>query len=162
MKYFLMACFMVLFVSGCINSGGGQAPVQTTQVSGMLNDIASAISSGAGYKCTYTKSGVSNEISVKGQEYSTKSTSAVEVSNIVSDGVWVYVWVEGQDTGIKYNIQQFEGFTPSGSELESVVNDGDINQITQNAVNVQCLPTALSDSEFTAPASVQFKDLSEL
>lgn len=204
MKYFLITCMLVLFVSGCISSGGGQAvtttqaaasgggqavtttqaaaagggqtgqqsqPVQTTVVvqttqsggiAGALNSIASAINSGAGYKCTYTEEGVENQMSVKGQKYHAKTTSNGQVINSISDGVWAYVWVEGETTGTKFNIKDLEGSTQGGGEQESTVNDADINQIIQNAMNVQCVPTVLPDGEFTAPGNVEFQDLGEL
>ena len=152
--------------AGQQNAGqqGGQA-VSTTvaQASGggivdRLSDIASAVTSGQAYTCTYTYEGVQSQILVKGQKFKVQLSTNQGLMNEISDGVWIYIWTQGESDGMKMKIQKAEATQPTGQ------NSGytDVSSIQKSAVDVQCVPSTASDSSFNPPATVQFTDLSSL
>jgi hypothetical protein len=133
-------------------SGGG--------ITDQLSNIASAVTSGLAYTCTFTYEGNKTEMLVKGEKSKLQMDSGEGVINELSDGTWIYIWTEGSDTGMKMNIQQ----TKSASNQPNAQNTGqtDMKDIEQSAVDVKCVPSTASDAAFNPPATVQFTDLSSL
>ncbi len=141
-------------------AGQAQAPTTLKASGGLtdrLTDLASAMTSGVGYKCTYTYDGVASESWVKGQKFFSTSTVDGVASNMVSDGTWMYTWAEGETEGVKFNIADMKG---AGSAQNS--GYADLNQVANSAVNVDCRPDVSADSRFRPPSSVQFQDMGEL
>jgi len=141
---------------------GGQVQATTTlKTSGGLaasiTDLASAMTSGVGYKCTYSYNGVASEGWVKGQKYLFKSTVNKVVTNALSDGVWMFIWEEGRKDGYKFNIAQMKQV---GEAQESGYQD--MNKVASGAANVDCKPDLSADSKFKPPSDIQFQDMGEL
>ena len=179
MERIAFALILVLLASGCIcggdnNTAGNEAtttikgtePSVTTTlkastggggVMNTLNDIASAISSGQAYRCVYTYQNVQSEMFVKGQKFSSTANVGGQITHSISDGAWMYIWQEGQNTGTKFNIAEMKANT---QKTESGYTD--INTIADTASNVECSLTATSDSRFTPPSNIQFQDMGEL
>lgn len=159
--------------AGATEATAAGATVKTTQAAGQvratttlkasggltdrLTDLASAMTSGVGYKCTYSYNGVASEGWFKGQKYFFKSASNGVVSNALSDGTWMYVWEEGKSEGFKFNIADMKR---AGSAQGSGYTDA--NQVANSAVNVDCRTDVSADSRFRPPSGVQFQDMGEL
>lgn len=93
-----------------------------------------------------------NKIKVIGQ--SVPVSGQTEKGNLINDGQWIYVWSEGEETGIKYPVEESESSgenTPVPS-FEEMVAQWDNYQY-------HCQPTEINDQEFIPPAEVKFIDL---
>jgi hypothetical protein len=134
--------------------------VKAGVVSQALSDLSAAMKSGVGYKCVYNYNGVQTQTWVKGQKFATQTAVEGATSHMVSDGTWMYIWSEGQNEGMKMNLQQLksmgQGSRPQGSEAS------DMNEVARSASNVQCSPDVTADSQFTPPSSVTFQDYGEM
>jgi len=130
-------------------------------VSDALSSLAGAISSGQAYKCTYNFEGYVSEMWVQGDKYHSKSTVNGQISHAVSDGVWMYSWQEGANTGIKFNIAEMKSLS-SENQQTSGASYTDLSDIADAASNVQCTPTVITPGTFSAPSNVQFQDMGEV
>ncbi|MFH1054586.1 MAG: hypothetical protein V1744_00670 [Candidatus Altiarchaeota archaeon] len=173
----------ILFVSGCMSvtettttqetntkttmaketatTQAKASPTTTVKPSGgivnKLTNLASAMSAGVAYKCTYSYNNVQSEGWVKGEKYYFKTTMPETTGYAVSDGVWMYSWEEGQNKGYKFNIEEMK--KQANSQQQGYQ---DMKQVSSSANNVVCIPEVASDSKFTPPSGIQFQDMGEL
>lgn len=181
MKQKILASTMMImvFFGGCIGgsdktgeaagSGGtGKAESIQSQVTttiggggeGMtarLTNLASAISSGSGYKCTYTYEKLSAEAWVKGGRFLAKSSFEGKIQNSLSDGTWMYMWSEGERDGMKFNIKEMQELGEETKESEYA----GVDEIADSALDVDCRPENIEDKTFTPPSSISFQDMGE-
>ena len=132
----------------------------TTQAAGggIISDLKAALSSGVGYQCTYTYQNIQSVSKMKGQKFSSRTTVEGQVSNAISDGTWMYTWADGQAKGVKFNIADMKKNAQAGGQQSAPSMD----DIASTANNVQCTPSAVSDSEFNPPSGVEFQDMGAL
>ncbi|VVB51515.1 Uncharacterised protein [uncultured archaeon] len=153
-------------------SGGSESPQQatTTTVSNndnsggvvdKIKDLTAAIASGQAYHCTYTYQGVTSESWIKGEKFKSKSTVDSKVGYAISDGVWMYSWVDGEKTGVKFNIEDMKKLGDQ-QKANSNKEPADMNEIAKTAGNVECSIAAITDGTFTPPSNIEFSDMGQL
>jgi hypothetical protein len=127
------------------------------QGGGILSDLKAALSSGAGYKCTYDFNGMTSESWVKGKKFASKTNVDNQVGHTISDGTWMYSWEDGQRQGVKFNIEEMKrlGEKSQGGQQKQPSMD----EVANAASNVRCAPEVMSDSTFTPPSDVEFQDM---
>jgi len=106
---------------------------------------------------TYPNNGGSGTVYVSGQkfrgDFTTKIADGKETtSQVVSDGVYTYVWSSESPTGIKMKI---DVTSPTAS-----AQTGNFNLDQQ--VGLNCSPWVVDASKFTIPTNIQFTDLSSM
>jgi hypothetical protein len=169
-----------MLVSGCMcfGKGGESAVTTTTKQEGKITttlrgvmttttlqessigktivDMATALTSGGAYKCTYTEQGMQSETWIKGQKFKSITNVDNQLVNYISDGTWIYFWAEGGTQGTKIKIEDTQ-------EPESQSMDvPDLDEVARTAMNVRCEPIVVLDSTFIPPRNVQFTDFSQL
>jgi len=129
-----------------------QPKASPTGVTGTLKSLF-----GKNQSCTinYPNNGGSGTVYVSGKKFrgnfTTKIAGEKEVtSQVVSDGVYTYVWSSESPTGIKMKI---DVTSPSAG-----AQTGNFN--LDQEVGLNCLPWIVDTSKFTIPANIQFTDLS--
>ncbi len=185
MKYALLVLALSALVLGCIGSGeeqsttgtlgsqasganepggqqddvGVQEPSSTPSAGGassILGDISSAVSSGLPYECVYTYQGTEVTTQVKGQKFRSSVNVPEGLMNSISDGVWIYSWVEGSGKGTKFRIADMK---TDASETQNTMSPQDM---AEYASRVQCTPALVGDGVFSPPASIEFQDFGDI
>ena len=157
---------LVSLLGGCLCTGGGDSSQEytlssttSTQVGGeSIADIAAAIASGAGYKCTYSSDGTYTETYIKGDRYHSMMDMEGTPFHSLSDGVWSYSWIEGQDNGFKLRLSDLEEF---GGSVEGK-GYSDMDDAVKYATDVDCVPAQVGDEMLEPPSDVSFVDMSEM
>ncbi|MBD3388135.1 MAG: hypothetical protein GF416_03725 [Candidatus Altiarchaeales archaeon] len=141
------------------NQGQGQGSGSGGQ--GMVDnvvDMATALASGQSYRCTYRYEKSQAETWIKGKKYKSVVQAEGMKVNTVSDGEWAYQWMEGETSGTKFRLSDFESMEEEAEQVQYQ----DIETVASVAVNVDCRPEAIGDSTFNPPGNVQFQDLGEM
>ncbi|MFH0863234.1 MAG: hypothetical protein V1875_09450 [Candidatus Altiarchaeota archaeon] len=134
------------------------ATTQAASGGGIISDLKAALSSGVGYQCTYTYQNVQSVSKMKGKKFSSTTTVDGQVSRAISDGTWMYTWMDGQAQGIKFNVAEMQKNAQAAPGQKKAPS---MDDIASSADNVQCTPTTVSDSEFNPPSGVEFQDMGE-
>ncbi|MFH1404305.1 MAG: hypothetical protein ABIH11_08565 [Candidatus Altiarchaeota archaeon] len=175
MKRIIILVVLAVFMSACM-SGGDTTETKTTTkdaaatkntVKGQegagivekVTDLAVAMASGKSYKCTYTHEGDTVETWISGEKYKTKVSVVNTTYHTISDGTWAYMWEEGADTGTKMNLKEMQELDDDTSQDTTGVSYSDIDEMAAAAMNVECMPTVMSDAVFTPPGYIEFQDL---
>jgi hypothetical protein len=127
-------------------------------VTAAVKDLAAALSSGVGYKCTYSYENIRSEGWMKGQKYHFKSTFQNAIHHAVSDGVYMYSWQDGKNEGIMFNLEEMKSLSAESKDKGYT----DMKEVAASASNVECIPLPVSESEFAKPSGVNFQDMGEL
>lgn len=138
------------------NVGEDSQNSQESMAEKFTGSLKEAIALGVGMKCTYEVDGVSYEGYVKGQNYSgSVKTADGQTGKVIVKDDCVWSWSTDSDQGVKvcYNPEEVE------TDSESVWDQEDM--IDANTV-YNCNAAAVSDSEFTPPATVNFIDMDEM
>jgi len=145
-------------------SKSSTTPQQTTvqeQVkaspSGVTGTLKSLFGKNQNCTITYPDNGGSGTIYVSGNkfrgDFTTNITGEKEVkSQVVSDGVYTYIWSSDSTTGIKMKI---DITSPAAS---AQTGNFDLDQ----EVNLKCSPWGVDASKFAIPTNIQFTDMSNL
>jgi hypothetical protein len=133
--------------------------VKAAAASSALSDLAAAMSSGIGYKCTYVYQQVQATTWVKGQKFYSETQVDGKSGYVLSDGTWMYIWSADQPQGTKFNINDMKAASAGQAGAKK---PSDPASIAHDAVSVQCLPDLSADSKFTVPSDIQFQDMGEL
>jgi hypothetical protein len=136
-------------------------PTTTVKESGgILADMAAAVSSGLGYKCTYTYEDITSEGWVKGEKYYFTSATAQGKGYVISDGTWMYTWADNSPEGVKFNIDQMKEFSKNKPQGQGGYSDP--QKTWEAATHIQCVPAAITDATFSPPSGITFKDMGEM
>lgn len=125
--------------------------------SGVTGTLKSLFGKNQSCTITYPNNGGSGTIYVSGNkfrgDFTTKIAGEKEVkSQVLSDGVYTYVWSSETPTGIKMKI---DVTSPTAS-----AQTGNFN--LDQEVGLKCSPWGVDASKFTVPANVKFTDMSNL
>lgn len=81
------------------------------------------------------------------------------VSHMITDGVDVYIWTDGQTLGYKQTLLEIEdGGQEANEETSSESKVVDVNQ----EVDYECGNWTVDNSKFALPSGVEFKDFSSM
>ncbi len=129
-----------------------------TSPSGVTGTLKSLFGKNQSCTITYPNNGGSGTIYVSGKkfrgDFTIKTAGEKEVkSQVLSDGVYTYVWSSESPTGIKMKI---DVTSPTAS-----AQTGNFN--LDQEVGLKCSPLVVVDaSKFTIPTNIQFTDLSSM
>jgi len=136
--------------------------VTSTETATVKQSIKDLIAAGISQKCSleYTDGEMktSSETWIKGGKFmQIMAVSAPEsgkrVVNTISDGNYLYSWEDGASTGHKIKIEEKSNTEEVNQETVDVQMD--------DLFDYKCAPALIDDSQFTLPATVEFKDLNE-
>jgi hypothetical protein len=117
-----------------------------------VGSLKDAVSLGVAMKCTYQIEGNEYEGYVKGESYrgSIKTAEGKVGAVIIKDGC-MWTWSEDESQGIK-TCYEVEGpdETDVWEQSQGVAAPG---------INYTCMPSAVTDSQFTPPSDVNFMDI---
>lgn len=154
----VLALFLVLTVlSGCSLLRRKSSPATT----GSASKLVEAIEQGKTYRCMLTKKDgtLMTEYTMKGAKLravsSTPKTTSTK-SYILIDDATMYIWKDGDSTGLKSTL-------PSMAHRNDLISslDSNQNEEEQKDFTVECSEVSIEDSEFAPPSQIQFADTSE-
>gem|GEM_PF-3996484 len=137
-------------------AGGGPAPSTGT---GILSDMATAMSAGTPYECEYRFEEGSGRVWIDGEKYHSMVDSQGQNVNSLSDGVWVYTWMRGEKQGQKIKLADMEEL---GEDSDEMPEYDDVEGIQASAVDVSCKPISRGSHSFVPDRSVEFMDMGQL
>lgn len=125
--------------------------------SGVTGTLKSLFGKNQSCTITYPNNGGAGTVYVSGQkfrgDFTTKTAEGKETtSQVVSDGVYTYVWSSESPTGIKMKI---DATSPAAS-----AQTGNFN--LDQEVGLNCSPWGVDASKFIVPANIQFTDISNM
>ncbi len=128
-----------------------------TSPSGVTGTLKSLFGKNQYCVVTYPDNGGSGTVYVSGNkfrgDFTTKIAGEKEVtSQVVSDGIYTYVWSSESPTGIKMKI---DVTSPTAS-----AQTGNFN--LDQEVGLNCSPWGVDASKFAVPTNIQFTDLSSM
>lgn len=181
-KKLLLGIFLALLVAGGAGvylfmgrSSGGLSPESSTAQKGQTAPLAEKkslkdlLGLGTSQKCTFTDtvSGSSGTVYVSGNQsradFVYKLPDATEqISHLITSEDEMYMWTEGETTGFKAKLSEYEQ-EDSGApeETEDVEGPSEALNINQQ-VDYDCQGWTADSAVFALPVGVTFNDLSEL
>jgi len=135
----------------------------TTQNSNVMQkkSLKDLMGLGISQECKFTDqtSGSSGVVQTTGNkvygEFTSSDSGQTVLSHMISDGVNVYVWMEGQSQGIKMSEKSIDDFSDAPDNQKGSV---DLN--TQS--DYKCGVWAVDNSVFDLPEDLEFQDLSAM
>ncbi len=170
-----------LVLSGCSFPGqsanqNGTATQQQNQQE--AQQMAAAIQNGQPAYCLMTKPGTNEKIEywvknkkmrMMGTGISNSDDSAEMMGNMISDGEYIYVWGEGQSTGVKMKIPTEEEQRQSQERYQEYMDkipseEGNYEQHLESeyqdqGYTVNCQSETIGDDQFMPPTSITFTDM---
>ena len=123
--------------------------------------LKEAISLGVGMKCTYNVGGYEYEGYIKGENYRGKMMTAEgKTGTVIVKDDCMWTWEEGDTEGLKICYTETE--TVEGEEVNGEGGVWDQPSAAGSGVDYNCVPAAVSDAQFTPPATVNFLDPTEM
>lgn len=154
---------VVIGVAGffLMNRGSGKINVDETPSGNkegetFIGSLTDAIKLGVAMKCTYEVEGNEYEGYVKGTSYRGKMTTAEgKVAEVIVKDNCMWSWDEVQKQGMKTCFEMTE---------EEIEEGGiwDQSGAASADINFKCVPTAVTDAQFTPPTDIQFMDLDSM
>lgn len=163
---------IILFTSAFLIGGCtlfGTAPKQGSQptptpVASSQKSLKDLFASGISQKCTFMNN--EGETNTRGTVYAANGKSRADFSSVTSgqtvnshmivDGKTNYVWMDGQNKGIKSTFDPNQ--TSENPETADTSKDTDLNK----EVDYACTPWIPDESLFKIPSDVEFTDMSAL
>lgn len=168
---------MAVVLSGCgaknaAQNGGaqnqiGQTKEEPTKTGSVIGSIKDAMGLGAKMKCNYSmklegSDPVKSTAYVEGKKYKSTGTFAGITSNTIFDGDTMYIWQEGQKTGMKMTMSCMEELKASlPQDQKSAPGVKSPEDQFKDATETSCSPTTES-VDFSAPAGITFQDQCEM
>lgn len=173
-----------VLLSGC--SLPGQSTNQNGVTSQSQNQnqerqMAQILQAGEPVYCVMTKPGTEERIEywvknkkmkMMGTGISTADDSERTMGNMISDGEYIYVWGEGQSSGMKLRVPSEEEIKESQAQYQEYLNklpSADENyesnleaQYQNEGYGVNCQPQNINDDEFVAPSNISFTDMATM
>jgi len=132
---------------------------ETTVEESFTGTLKEAISLGVGMKCSYNVQGNEYEGYIKGEQYrGTMMTAEGKSGTVIVKDDCMWTWSEGDTEGLMICDTE----TEEGEEAEGFGGVWEESSGTAGEVSYNCVPTAVSDSQFTPPANVNFLDPTEM
>ncbi len=171
MKKLALVIPAALILSGCT-----LFPSKTSSITGTeaqkAEKLGQIISSGGQADCLITnltdKTTTQIIVSGKKMKFVGSDFGGGKKGSMISDGVYTYVWTDGEKTGFKTKIEPEVSPTPTVAgkpegEVE-VTNPSQAAETFEDETKFQteCVKRKISDSDFTPPADVKFTDFAEL
>jgi len=93
-----------------------------------------------------------------GKKYAGKVKQQNRIQNVVMADNFMYTWEDGKTQGLKiaFNPEDFK------ADAEDLKNAPEAEQVVLPDVNYKCLPSLVTNADFTPPQSVTFMDLDQL
>ena len=147
-----------LTLTACINLGGTKLPGQTGGDDLFSGSLQAAMELGVPMRCTYEVDGMEYEGIVMGKKYAGKVKQQNRIQNVVMADNFMYTWEDGKTQGLKiaFNPEDFK------ADAEDLKNAPEAEQVALPDVNYKCLPSLVTNADFTPPQSVTFMDLDQL
>ena len=167
---FVFAATIVLSGCGFQKEDPKQAPAPAVKESpvepksednGIIGSIKDAIGLGSNLKCVSTsKEGEVAEVFVQGKKFKATSTIEKKKQNIVNDGTAMFIWAEGEKTGIKMVLSCLEDLKTGLPEQQKNLLDNAVpdieKELSSSDEKVNCVKTGAID--FAVPTEVVFTD----
>lgn len=132
----------------------GEEKPEAEEKASVFENLKDAMAANAPMKCTWQdQQGNSGEMLVKGKKFTSEVTAQGMKAHSISDGTYIYAWVEGQPQGTKMKLVETEQQKPQ---------EGQPSGTPDMSVKVSCRPAFMTGNEFTPPSDIEFMDLSEL
>ena len=151
----LVAVGVVVFIF--VNRGSSETSVDVTPSDSSASDsfsgtLKDAVNLGIAMKCTYTVEGNEYESLIKGENYRGKiKTAEGKTGEVIMKNNCMWTWTEGEVQGMK---TCFEESDPETTDMWEQPQGAVGTDITYT-----CLPTTVTDAEFTPPSDIDFMDL---
>jgi hypothetical protein len=156
---------LVVIVVGIVgfflmNRGGegmsiDKTPAGLNEGETFTGSLIDAVKLGVAMKCTYEVEGNEYEGYVKGTNYRGKMTTVEgKVMEVIVKDNCMWSWSEEENQGIKTCFEETEMETEEGGIWEQSGASVDINY--------RCVPTAVTDAQFTPPANIEFMDIDSM
>lgn len=168
MKKLVFLIPVALFLSGCT-----LLPAKTASITGTeqqkAEKIAQIIASGGQADCQITnltdKSTTRMVLSGKKMKFIGSDFGEGKQGTMLNDGVYTYIWTEGEKVGFKTKVEAFEPTkatedTKQPTEVDATQKAESYDDETKFQTN--CIRRNIVDSEFTPPADVTFTDFAEM
>ena len=81
---------------------------------------------------------------------------------MINDGEYLYIWQDSDKSGIKYKLSVFESADSQDTSQPSQVDPEAWAQTIQGRYKYSCNAVNESDSMFTPPSDIEFKDMTDL
>jgi len=153
-----------LFLAACSPT---TAPITGTEQQ-KAEKLAQIISSGGTADCKVSSlaDNSSTQIIISGKKMKFVGSDMGEgkKGSMINDGVYTYIWSDGDKTGFKSKIETIE---PTGTTAAPAQEQFDASKQAQTfddstKYKLDCTKRSISDTEFTPPAEVKFTDFAEL
>lgn len=142
-----------------------------TQTSGLVTSLKDAILGGQAMRCTYEDENGEATTLVQGKKMKVEGYNFADADDskgkgwMVSDGEWMYIWQDGEEKGMKYNVAQMQETAKDLVGEEEVAKWQDpetwADEIDKDH-EVNCKPASATAADFQPPADVEFEDLSAM
>lgn len=154
-----------LILSGCTLFPSKSTTITGTE-SQKAEKLAQIISRGGQADCLITnltdKTTTQIVVSGKKMKFVGSDFGGGKKGSMISDGVYTYIWSDGEKTGFKTKIESEVSPTPSvaGEPTEDEVSPIKTAESFEDETKFQteCVKRNISDSDFTPPADVKFTD----
>jgi hypothetical protein len=141
-----------------------QTQNQQSPAGSAINSIKDAMGLGTQMKCTYSTtasdgSTFQSVAYVEGQKYKSTATVAGKTMDTLFDGENMYIWTDGQTTGMKMAIScinDLKASLPQNQQNNPAAGVQSPEDQFKNATNTSCSPA--SGTDFSVPAGVTFTD----
>jgi len=155
-----------LFLSGCTLFP--QTPITGTEQQ-KAEKLSQIISSGGQANCKVTNLAdkTSTQIIVSGKKMKLIGSDFGEgkKGTMINDGVYSYVWTEGENTGFKTKLETETPTQPSDTPAQTETVDTAKQAESyedETKYTMDCTRGGVADSDFTPPTDVNFTDFSEM
>jgi len=172
----IISLAVLILLSGCVCVPGGNDNTTSTTVQAVSTtlahatttlpldpkDVFSVARTDEPYYCTYSGLGTSMRAWIFGSRYYAKIYGNGKIqANVMSDGAWVYLWEEGRNTGIKYQISKTIGLAGDANTTEIAANsthgfDSTIYDAAGEAGKAECNKTTIPEG-LLSPPKIQFR-----
>lgn len=167
----------VLVTSGLVLAGCGNQQ-QATQTSREMmregQEMAEAVRSGQPTYCKVAMDDGSGtmeywmkngKMKAMGKGVASAQEGGSEVGAMINDGVYMYIWSEGETTGVKMKVPTEEEVKEAQADAEAFAKNmpdfedqTTIDEYEAKGYQVNCKQMNISDNEFVPPAEITFQD----
>lgn len=162
-----------LLPAALIFSGCTLIPVKTTSITGteqqMTEKLGQIIARGGQADCQITNlaNRTSTQIIVSGKNMKFVGSDLGDGKNgtMLTDGVYTYVWTEGEKQGFKTKLETEKATEPTQTVPGTTGLDPSQKATSyddETKFKTECTSRTIFESEFTPPADVKFSDFAEI